>query len=285
MGSVQGGHHRHCGRRRGVNKALGRPMTTRPLPYEPDYAIPPGASLRSTLDSLGMTQADLATRAGLSLKHVNQIVQGVAPVTHDTALLLEKVTGVSARVWNALEASYRDRLARAEDKESLASDTEWLKELPIKELRRRGKLTVSSDRGALLQEVCRFFGVANRESWERVWRDPLASFRKSRSFESDAGAVASWLRLGELEAQEIDCEPFDAKRFRDTLRQIRSLTTAATDEFIAQVVDLCSQCGVAVVFVPEIKGTHCWGAARWLTPTKALLQLSLRYKSDDHLWF
>jgi Zn-dependent peptidase ImmA (M78 family) len=27
------------------------------------------------------------------------------------------------------------------------------------------------------------------------------------------------------------------------------------------------------------------GATRWLTPEKALIQLSLRYRSDDHLWF
>jgi HTH-type transcriptional regulator/antitoxin HigA len=27
------------------------------------------------------------------------------------------------------------------------------------------------------------------------------------------------------------------------------------------------------------------GATRWLTPDKALIQLSLRYKTNDHLWF
>jgi Zn-dependent peptidase ImmA (M78 family) len=40
-----------------------------------------------------------------------------------------------------------------------------------------------------------------------------------------------------------------------------------------------------VVFVPEIKGTRASGAARWVTPTKAVIQLSLRHKTDDHLWF
>jgi len=27
------------------------------------------------------------------------------------------------------------------------------------------------------------------------------------------------------------------------------------------------------------------GVARWLNPSKALIQLSMRYKSGDHLWF
>ncbi|MFN8491179.1 MAG: hypothetical protein U0350_26520 [Caldilineaceae bacterium] len=38
-------------------------------------------------------------------------------------------------------------------------------------------------------------------------------------------------------------------------------------------------------FVPELAQLRVCGATRWLTPNKALLQLSLRYKTNDHLWF
>ena len=34
--------------------------------------------------------------------------------------------------------------------------------------------------------------------------------------------------------------------------------------------------------LPKIRAS---GATRWLSSTKALIQLSLRYKTDDHLWF
>jgi hypothetical protein len=37
--------------------------------------------------------------------------------------------------------------------------------------------------------------------------------------------------------------------------------------------------------VPELPDTGISGATRWLSPVKALLQLSLRYKTDDQLWF
>jgi HTH-type transcriptional regulator/antitoxin HigA len=47
----------------------------------------------------------------------------------------------------------------------------------------------------------------------------------------------------------------------------------------------CAAYGVAVVFVPELRGSRASGVARWLTPAKALIQLSLRYRTDDHLWF
>lgn len=50
-------------------------------PFEPDYVSPPGASLRDRLTELNLSQTDLAARAGFSAKHVNQIVQGLAPIT------------------------------------------------------------------------------------------------------------------------------------------------------------------------------------------------------------
>jgi HTH-type transcriptional regulator / antitoxin HigA len=232
-----------------------------------------------------MTQSDFAMRTGLSLKHINQIAQGVAPISAETALLFERVTSVPARVWNSLEARYRERQARDEDRKVLARDAGWLKTLPLAELVRRGYVTATGDAAKQVEDVCRFFGVADRERWEQLWLAPLAAFRQSPSFQADAAAVATWLRIGELEAALIDCEPFDARTFRDVLNDARALTLMEPGEAATKLVKRCAEAGVAVVFVGDVGKTRASGAARWLTPTKALIQLSLRHKSDDHLWF
>lgn len=44
--------------------------------HEPDYAVPPGETLEEVLEELEMSQAELATRTGLSPKHVNQVIRG-----------------------------------------------------------------------------------------------------------------------------------------------------------------------------------------------------------------
>ena len=46
----------------------------RPMP-PPDYAVPPGETLRDRLDELEMSQVELARRAGLTTKHINRVVQ------------------------------------------------------------------------------------------------------------------------------------------------------------------------------------------------------------------
>jgi HTH-type transcriptional regulator/antitoxin HigA len=253
--------------------------------FEPDYAVAPGASLRATLEKLGLTQAKLAARTGLSMKHVNQVIQGAAPITPDTALLLEMATAVSARYWNALEAVYRERVARTQSRARLAEDADWLRELPIKELIIRGYLAANVDAATQVEQVCRFFGIADRQRWRQVWLAPLASFRQSPSFIADAGAVATWLRLGELEAATIDTGPYDAKRFRQALVDIRGLTVQEPETALKCLRTACAEAGVAVVFLPDIGRTRTSGAARWLTPKKALIQLSDRYKADDRFWF
>jgi len=48
---------------------------------------------------------------------------------------------------------------------------------------------------------------------------------------------------------------------------------------------LCAASGVALVYVPEITGCRAWDVTHWVSPEKAILQLSLRGKSDDHFWF
>jgi Zn-dependent peptidase ImmA (M78 family) len=48
---------------------------------------------------------------------------------------------------------------------------------------------------------------------------------------------------------------------------------------------LCSDSGVALTFIPELPRTRLCGATLWLAPDKALISLSLRYKSDDQFWF
>ena len=111
------------------------------------------------------------------------------------------------------------------------------------------------------------------------------AFRKSEVFEVDNHALIAWLRKGEIDAKEMPCEKYNEKRFQNTLNTIRHLSVEPPKVFQHKIMQLCRACGVAVVFVPELPKTRVSGVTRWLTPNKALIQLSLRYKSDDHLWF
>ena len=255
------------------------------LAYLPDYPVPPGETLLETIEALGMTQADLAARTGRTLKTINEIVKGKAPIRPDTALQLERALGVPASFWNNRERNYREVLARREERERLRGQVKWLSELPVRSMVKLGWVRPSRDKVRLLQELLNFFGVASPDQWHGLWGGREIAFRKSAVFRSNPGAVAAWLRKGEVDANRIRCAPYDESKFRAALSGIRALTVEPPDVFQTELVRMCAEAGVAVIFTPELPGTRVSGATRWLSPDKALIQLSLRYKTNDHLWF
>lgn len=269
---------------------MARSMTRRikedPLyQYQPDYVVPPGATVQETIEALGMTQTELATRTGRTLKHINEIVQGKAPISPETAIQFETVLGVPAIFWNNLERNYRARVAELEEKRRLVGWVDWLKQFPMAALRRRGVISKARDKAPQVKELLTFFGVATPEAWGALWSEVQVAYRRSRTFKSSSGALSVWLRLGELEGQRMQCAPYDRARFRAALTRARGLTEERPDVIERELRGLCAGAGVAIGFVPELPGTCVSGATRWLGSEKALIQLSLRHKSDDHLWF
>jgi HTH-type transcriptional regulator / antitoxin HigA len=253
--------------------------------YTPDYVSPPGETLQEILEERGMSQAELAERTGRPKKTINEIINAKAAITPETALQLERVFNIPASFWNNRERRYREFLAQQEEKERLEKQVAWLKGIPITAMIKSGWIRRYQDKVEQLREVLNFFAVASPEQWEGIWCNTYVDFRKSQAFQSQPGAMAAWLRQGEIEAAEIKTASYDANKFKEALLQVRALTMKPPEVFQPELVQLCAEAGVAVVFIPEVPKIRASGATRWLNPHKALIQLSLRHKTDDHLWF
>lgn len=122
-------------------------------------------------------------------------------------------------------------------------------------------------------------------AWNKLWLEPQLQFRGRKAHVAHPGFVAAWLRIGELRAEQVHCAPYNERVFRDALNQIRELTTSPADVWQSQLRHLCAAAGVAVVLVQEIPTAGVSGIAKWLTKVKALIQLSLKYRTDDQFWF
>ncbi len=78
----------------------------------PDYAFHPGETLAETLEALGLSQGELAQRMGWPLRRIAEIIQGKKAITAETALQLERATGVPASFWNSAQRNYEATVAR-----------------------------------------------------------------------------------------------------------------------------------------------------------------------------
>lgn len=262
-------------------------MTNDAMTFSPDYAVSPGQTLLDAMEALGLSQADLAERTQRPKKTINEIVKGKAAITPETAIQLERVLGIDAAFWIALEQQYRTYLARNEEGEKLASQIDFASMFPVDELVRRNWIPKSYSHVDTLKRVLEFFGVASPEAWQSVWRDTRAStaFRRSEACETDFGSLAAWLRQGEIQARKLSCNIFNATEFKRVLEKARTMTTLPPTQFIEPLISECASAGVALVVLKEFPKMRTSGAARWLGPNKAFIQLSLLYKRADQFWF
>jgi len=259
--------------------------------FAPDYVVLPGKTLAETLSAAEMTQAHLAERTGLSRKTINGIINGSEPITPDTAIQLEKVFRVPVSFWLNLQKQYEEHAARLRERARLTDHADWLDEMeiPVKELVARGAILEYKNKSDIFGAVLKFFGVAGPQEFESVWKSTYETcrYRKSNTLNIRFGAVAAWLRLGELQAAAIPCAPFDRKRLCSSIGEIRALVPDDIPASLARIHELLAACGVALVLEPGIPGAPIYGATRRFTATsnKAILQMSLRGKDDGNLWF
>lgn len=257
-------------------------METKKYPFEPSLPIPPGETIRQIIDHLGMSQAELALRLGYSRKHVNQLLQGVASVTPEAAVKLESVLGPPASFWNNVEREYRELQARAEQETALRDQLDIVKPVPYKELVKGGWLPETRSPIERARNLLRFFGVA---SLDMISIQYEAAFRHAARQAPSQYAMACWLRLGELVAAGRDTAPYSESGLRKAIPDIRGLSRLTAAEFESRLVDLCAENGVVLVFLEHLPKTYAHGATRWLTDSRALVQLSIRGKYADIFWF
>lgn len=241
-------------------------------------AVPPGGLLKETIDEVGMTQEELANRTGHSEKMISQIINAKAPITDQTAFQLERVLGTPAHVWINLESAYQYNTSRL----FIIKESEKLKLRPVGEAIGRGWIKKTNDKTQQTREVLSYLRVSSFENLPDV---QASAFRKSHIREASPVGLAIWLRKGEIEAEKIDASPFNKAKLKKCLQPIRALTLRRYPGCVNSLKKQCASCGLAVVIIPHLPNTYVNGATYWLSPDKAVIQLSLRYKKDDQFWF
>ncbi len=251
--------------------------------FRPDWASAPGDTIAEILRERELSRVDFAQQLGYTPQAAADLLEGRATITIATARKLSKVLGASVEFWMTRDFQYRQDIERLR-----AGDQEWLSELPVGDMIKLGWLVPVPRPSEELAACLRFFNVPTVQAWKQAYSSlhAMAAFRTSPSFDSRPAAVATWLRQGEILASQIECRPWNATRFEESLARIRPLTRHKDPKrFLAELSRLGAESGVAIVVARAPSGCRASGATRFLSRDKALLMLSFRYLTDDQFWF
>ena len=254
--------------------------------YVPDYIVTPGEVLEDYLEQAGLTQASLAERTGLSKKTINEIIKAKSSITAETALKFERTLNRPAHFWSNLERQYQEDKTRLADKIRLEEHLHWLDYFPVNAMAKLGWIEKCRAKTLQLAALLRYFAVASPAQWETLWvRELQTAFREKGTSQKDVAIISSWLRKGEIDAQQQSCTKYDKQKFRDSLAEIRKLTKIKNaDDFVPKLKSICAAAGVAIVFIPALPKLGIYGATRRIND-RYIMQLSLYGKSNDQLWF
>lgn len=250
--------------------------------FQPDWASPPGATIEDLLTERSISKKDFAAQLGRTPKQLQDLLKGAAQITDEIAERLSGLFGISKQFWVSRELQYREGLERLE------TNKRWIGNFPTGDMVRFGWIKAGRDAAERIAACLNFFGVANVADWQQQYGGGarLAAFRTSASFTSDEGALLAWLRMGEILANEASCAPWDREKFHAALSEMRKLTRVhAPKTFIPRLRELCADCGVALVIARAPTGCRASGVTRFVSADKAMLMLSVRHGTDDHLWF
>jgi HTH-type transcriptional regulator/antitoxin HigA len=249
---------------------------------------PPGDTLLETIEYKGISQTDLAKRMGRPIKTINEIIQGKAAITPETAIQLERALDIPAEFWMERERNYRLELAEIEDAEQLIQQKDWLKNFPIKQMMDFGWITPKSKEIVdLMDALLKFFGVAGKNAFYEATCFAYikeSAFRLTNQEKKNPYALAAWLKQGEKQAEKLQVEKFDKSLFKENLRKIKNVMVAHPENFFIHLQQLCADAGVKVVHTPGLINSKVHGSTRWVNDTP-LIQLSNQFRRNDIFWF
>lgn len=255
--------------------------------FSPNWASPPGETIRRLLAVREVSSEELAERIGLRGKQFEALIAGRSRITLEIAEGLAEVLGSSARFWLARDKSYVRELARlgatgAVDEES------WIASMPTKSMKRYGWLPHGTRGPSLRSHLLEFFDCATLQEWGGRYSSGVGevAFRTSLAFAADGMATLVWLRAGERLGDTLRLPSYDPEAFKKVLPTLKKLSVFKHPRnYLARIQSICGAVGVAVTSSRAPDGCRASGASWFNRNGNPIIHLSFRHLSEDHFWF
>ena len=249
----------------------------------------PGETLKEVLESNNMTQKELAFRVDITEKHLTNIINGKAPITPEMALKLSKVFSLSSSFWNNLQANYDSELHKIEEYSKISEkEKQIVKESGYSQLSKFGYVESTRNIEEKVINMRNFWGISSLEKVSDLFtssNSPIAAFRRSKTCAINPYAMASWLKICEIETDNIDVHGYNLDKLKEKLPLIKQLMFKQDPNIIVkELQQVFSECGIAFSVVRNLTGAPVQGLIKKID-NKIRLCVTLRGAHADIFWF
>lgn len=234
---------------------------------------------------MDMTAKEFSIRTGISERSLSSFMAGKTDISFDLASKLAAFFGNSPNVWINLQTSYDTYLSREKAKIELDDDYQLIAEFKNYFASFFG-IPVTAGPEAYVEGVRKLASVNCVSLLQNDERELIPAFHKEQKGKEIGHFVYNlYMSMALTTARGIDTKPFDKRAFLGALSDLRKLTLTEPEEFMGELVKRFRSCGVAFVYLPYMKNLEMYGAAKWLSPEKAMIVVTNRGKQADVFWF
>lgn len=253
--------------------------------YKDIITFHPGYYIKKLIEETGMTQDELSKRLDTSGKYVSTLINGKIDLTDEMASKLSTVFGTSISLWLNLNKTFIEKKIEISELIRNDEETKLLKNLDYNFWVKLNLIQPVKKEIEKVRELQKYFKISSLSVLKR--RDFLVRYRTEISKIKEINVINSnaWAQTAINLGNNIQVEKFNEKKLRNYFSDIKKMTLQSPEVFSPFLKKIFSECGIALVFLPDLKNCEISGIIKWQNKDKVILAINDKRKYSDIFWF
>lgn len=262
-------------------------MAAKKIGISRDLIIHPGETIADVLEDRGITQAELASRAGVSPAYVSNVIAGKKGISANFAMGLEYALGVPKSFWLNLQANYEAELLEVNEEQTITDEErkvrEDLKDI-VKYLRKQGKMLIGENKDESILSLRKVLQISDITNLKEMI--PTGAFRMAGNAAVNPNVLGAWIRLCQLAGNDRTISAkFEKKYTNDLIQEIKSIMCCKNAELQRDLKNVMEKYGIDFSVVKNFRGAPVHGYISQKNDGIYQMVLTIRGAFADIFWF
>ena len=251
-----------------------------------DLIIHPGETIADILEERGLTQVELAARAGVTPAYISNVISGKKNISANFAMSLEYALGVPKSFWLNLQANYDSELLEYNEEQTITEEEKnvrkKLSEI-IKYLRTTFKIPEKQSVNDNILSLRNLLQVSNLCNLKDLV--PSGAFRLATNTSIDPYVLGAWFRICQMGARSVHENQFDVDKADELIIELKAIMTNDGCDLQTELAAVMMKYGIDFSVVHNFRGAPVHGYICQKSENRYQMALTIRGAYADIFWF
>lgn len=263
-------------------------MVTKKTGISRELIIHPGETISDVISERNITQAELATRTGVTPAYVSNVISGKKGISSKFAMALEYALDVPKSFWLNLQANYDAELLEYNEANTVTPDEmdvlQSLHEV-VAWLRRMRLIAQGESKTDTILSLRKALRISNITALSSLVT--VGAFRVSQKASVDPIVMGAWLRLCQVlgERNAVTVPQFSQESTEQMIAELKAIMIDPNANLQTDLARVLAQYGIKFCVVPNFPGAPVHGYISQNKDGEYQMALTIRGAYADIFWF